>query len=582
MATNIEAARQQAHAYAGQVFPYQPPGFVPSMPNVGTPQYDALKQAVTRAPVNIAPEDLEALKWQNWAARAGYEGRQPEAQRELVRQYYNNVLPYVASATGADPETYKSQFVIKYPNEAIKIPEASEYTQRYEAAVSMGLDGERLSNFTLTNELPEDVSAEMEARISAVARMGEDPQSEEWKAWVLSGDKSLMPARFTATVADPKNAERRQFVLDRGGDPFSVEWTPFMVSGDASDLPAQFRANNTPDEIAALDNKIRSVGGDPADPKWTPYKLSKGDAKYLPPEYQVAHDVQVAQDMAAAEAKLAYIDQKYPGEITDAQRAQFLATERLDLVADRKAAIEADAKALEETVKQKKINDAGWSAVNQAERDVDNAIRAAARTLEHLGVAVLDSQGNVVRLLNNGDAKVSDISGKTQGDAGSAWNPFAPSGTVARTLFNKLPILAQTTATTEAELRPLLASNAFEGLAAMKRASENGASGLGQVTEREFAALANRQANLDINQRPRELADNIEYMLMQLLETRNEIRQRRQDFLAANPEYANRPAVGALAAPAVEAAPVAPAAPAAPAASTAAQREEILRRLEGQ
>ena len=69
------------------------------------------------------------------------------------------------------------------------------------------------------------------------------------------------------------------------------------------------------------------------------------------------------------------------------------------------------------------------------------------------------------------------------------------------------------------------------------------------------------------------------YMLMQLLETRNEIRQRRQEFIAANPQYANMAAVEAAPVAPVEAVP---AAPAAPAASTAAQREEMLRRLEGQ
>lgn len=126
------------------------------VPEIGSPEADFMRQ-VMAAPAAAAPlaeDELEQLKWQNWAAQNRFESLGPRAQREMAQLYYNNVLPYVASSLGRTAEDLQQEFMVNLPHIGILIiGEQTEAEVRLEEAELLGLTDRRRAQYVIGERL---------------------------------------------------------------------------------------------------------------------------------------------------------------------------------------------------------------------------------------------------------------------------------------------------------------------------------------------------------------------------------------------------------------------------------------------
>lgn len=194
--------------------PYGVP--VSSVPEVGSQPYVQdlqrlqLANQARSSSATLSPEELEALKWANWSASNGFNTAGEMAQRQMVDQYYNNILPYVASGTGEDVVKYQGMFHAKHPNEARLLGGVSEPRGRYMEALGFGLSEEEARQYALTNDLSNKdatLQQQMDERRAAI----------EGQRKLLGNEFSLTPNQINQYVitgkyddkADNKSADRK-------------------------------------------------------------------------------------------------------------------------------------------------------------------------------------------------------------------------------------------------------------------------------------------------------------------------------------------------------------------------------------
>lgn len=145
----VEQLMQGLPAAAGASSPYG------VGPQVGSEAYLADVQRLSRsAAATPTPEELESLRWNNWSAANGFAHAPDATQRQMAKQYYENILPYVASGTGAEATTYQRQFHANYPNVARLLEPQNDIESRTQYADQFGLEGEERSRYALTGQMP--------------------------------------------------------------------------------------------------------------------------------------------------------------------------------------------------------------------------------------------------------------------------------------------------------------------------------------------------------------------------------------------------------------------------------------------
>lgn len=233
-----------------------PSGMMYGLPPVGSPESEQLVQMLgSSAGTTLAPEEMEQLKWQNWAQAQRFESLGPAAQRELATLYADNVLPYVASSMGAPAEQLQQEFMVNYPEVGVLL--GRELTDVDRRAINIeqygeGLTPEQERHILFTGNMPSanqqdpgaKLQSEWQARAGIVDQMrnsgqleGVDPDDVE--TFILTGDRAALTGRGAAagrpTMVEQMN-ERRQMIQLAGGE---ERFTPdqiaaFELTGNAS------------------------------------------------------------------------------------------------------------------------------------------------------------------------------------------------------------------------------------------------------------------------------------------------------------------------------------------------------------
>lgn len=388
-----------AEEILGQLPPAPAMGFGPDaygLPPVGSPESQQLAQVLApTSTLEMTPEEMEALKWQNWAQSQRFEALGPGAQREMARMYHDNVLPYVAGSMGADPAMLQQEFVVNYPEVGMMLGrEPSEVEQRYSEVERFGEDltPEQRQSIIFTGKMPTgsqrssgaELESEWTARMNIVDQMRERGQlsgvsDDALENFVLTGDTDYLSGR-KKTPIDEMNERLEQIELMGGEESF------------------------TPDQIKA-------------------YAIT-GNATMLNPS-NTAKAREAIEQAATADERLIASTEIVLGE-------------------------------------------------------VDAALANVQRAFDVLGVTFPEGM--------EGGPVVPDRTGALNLVTGN-WprsGPFA-------TMISDMPIISQLTGDQQAELRGVVnsiqASAAFSALKRLREASQDGSSGLGQVTEREIGLL---------------------------------------------------------------------------------------------
>lgn len=233
-----------------------PSGMLYGLPPVGSPESEQLAQMLgTYAGTTLAPEEMEQLKWQNWAQTQRFESLGPAAQRELATLYADNVLPYVASSMGAPAEQLQQEFMVNYPEVGVLLGREPSDVERRALDIEQygaGLTPEQERHILFTGNMPSanqqdpgaKIQSEWQARASIVDQMrssgqleGVDPDDIE--TFILTGDRAALTGRGEAagkpTMVE-QMYERRQMIQLIGGE---ERFTPdqiaaFELTGNAS------------------------------------------------------------------------------------------------------------------------------------------------------------------------------------------------------------------------------------------------------------------------------------------------------------------------------------------------------------
>lgn len=451
------------------------------LPPVGSPESEQLAQMMAgpASTVQLAPEEMEALKWQNWAMQQRFESLGPQAQREMARLYHDNVLPYVAGSMGADPSALQQEFMVNYPEVgAILGREPSEVEQRAQEVQQYGEDltPEQRQSIIFTGRLPTSsqtspgakLTGEWQARQGIVEQMRESGglsgvSDEALDNFILTGDTDYLSARGKATAVDEMNERLQQIDMMGGEERF------------------------TPDQIAA-------------------YAIT-GNASMLSP----ANTVKAREEVERAA-----------------------------------------------TADQRLI-----SATEIVLGEVDAALNNVRRAFEILEVEFPDGEEGGPVVPERGLIAGLPIVG--EGPSG-----LPRSGPLA-TMISEMPIVSQMTGDQAAQLRGVVnsiqASAAFASLKRLREASQDGSSGLGQVTEREIGLLIDEMEPLQTQyMTDQAIAESIDNFRLRMEKIRRlaladlEAAQARQSAASAalTDDQGAAPAAPAAPAPA-EPAPTAPA-----------------------
>lgn len=182
-------------------------------PQVGSPEAGVIQSALSsrQAATPLTPEELEGFKWNNWAQSNNFEAQDSRVQQQLVKMYSDNVLPYVASATGGNADVYRQQFAANYPLVAQMIGrEYSDVESRMVDAELLGLDPTSARMFSATGNLPKPAEDPyIKAQATNAARQTTLDQIENEFPGVLTEDQRIA-YRLTGdpTKLEPKNAAK--------------------------------------------------------------------------------------------------------------------------------------------------------------------------------------------------------------------------------------------------------------------------------------------------------------------------------------------------------------------------------------
>lgn len=234
------------------------------IPAVGTPENAQMAQMMApSSTVQLDPEEMEALKWQNWATTQGFEALGPRAQREMANMYHTNVLPYVASSLGQDAATLQNEFVTNFPQVGRLIGiEPSTIQGRYEDVQAYGesLTDPQRNQVIFGGTLPatstanNKTEADMLAREDMVGRLRDQGAlsgvSEDAIAqYILTNDPDFLKSGAVSTVGadgelvSPEVAERRRIIEEAGG---LTQFEPQQIAAfEATGHPSHLSASAT-------------------------------------------------------------------------------------------------------------------------------------------------------------------------------------------------------------------------------------------------------------------------------------------------------------------------------------------------
>lgn len=163
----------------------------------------------------LSPEELKGLTWSNWATNNRFDSMPEPKKRALVKQYHDNVLPYVASSLNKDPSIYQQKFRVKYPNESILLESPTKMNERQATADEYGLQGEERKRYILTgniNKPSNEVNAGLiEERRQNLSVIGKDLTDKEQTYYMLTG-KLPAPNPLTEVkvgIEQAKEADRQ-------------------------------------------------------------------------------------------------------------------------------------------------------------------------------------------------------------------------------------------------------------------------------------------------------------------------------------------------------------------------------------
>ena len=502
-------------------------------------------------------EDLETLKWNNWAAQQRFDSQPPEGQKALVKQYHDNVLPYVAQVIGQNPEGLQQQFVMKYPDAARSggygAP-ASPMMQPDPLTVQPVADGyytsamspeEELQYFT-TGKMPRAVEAskpdpfrERKRQIDALRSTGglDGVDQRAVETYLLTGKADAM-APPVDTIAKQR-AEREQYLtyIDQNfpGAVTLQQRMKYMITGDLKTL-TETKKPSAFDERAEHADRVEELFPGFVTPEMRRAYVLTGDESVFNPGVKYGEMIQRKAYMTEVEAQ-------FPGVFSDEQKAEFLVTGDKKAFAPKKA---ADIKAANDA---EKADHKLMQGLEMSLTNTENTLRAAEKLIEITG-GTFDTETGASSYEGRGmfNTPVAGPLSKRLADSGT----FTFDANSAR-----------------AYLKTLKASAVFKTLQDLREASENGSSGLGQVTNVEIDLLGSRIAALDINNLSNEeLYNEVRHFAGELVKVRNDIEARIGAEQAARAAGA---AGAAGAVPGIEA----PSAPEAPSGATEGAGEPI-------
>ena len=239
-----------------------PSGMMYGLPPVGSPESEQLAQMLgSSAGTTLAPEEMEQLKWQNWAQTQRFESLGPAAQRELATLYADNVLPYVASSMGAPAEQLQQEFMVNYPEVGVLLGREPSDVDRRAIDIEQygaGLTPEQERHLLFTGNMPSAnqqdpgarLQSEWQARAGIVDQMrnsgqleGVDPDDVE--TFILTGDRAALTGRGASqpTLLDQMEERRRAVEVTAGADGFTPDQiNAYVLTGNAALLsPAATR-----------------------------------------------------------------------------------------------------------------------------------------------------------------------------------------------------------------------------------------------------------------------------------------------------------------------------------------------------
>ena len=419
------------------------PGAIPEQqapygfPPLGSPESEQLAGILGSPAVTELPaEELEGLKWQNWATTQQFEALGPAAQREMAKLYHDNVLPYVAGSLGTPAEALQQEFVANYPQVGVLIGrEPNDFDSRASAIdqYDLDLEGRDRAQAILQGTLP-----------GASQQTAAQTMEEEWEA--RTGIVQNMLEMGALTDID-ENALQT-----------------FVLTGDSKYLTGELRRDNLMDQTMERRAQIEAMGG------LETFGQDQIDAYVLTGNASMLSPQNTAKAREAAEKE----------------------------TNDRKQFVRAAGNMFVEI-------DAAIANANQA-------LSIAGYADEDLDPETGESRG---RSIFRGELPLT-------GTVGAATAAMAPAGSASGDF--------------RGYINSVQASAAFASLKRLREASQDGSSGLGQVTEREIALLIDELEPLN----PRQMTDEAVVRSLMSFRTRMEnIRRNLELDIAENNELLN-------------------------------------------
>lgn len=413
------------------------PGYAP-----GSPEELHLQQILApTSSVALPPEELEALKWQNWANDQRFDNLGPVAQRQMAQMYHDNVLPYVANSLGRTPEDLQREFIVMNPTVGrVMGTEPTEVESRLADADTLGLTGEQRTIFAANGSI--------------------DPKSDpgylrQQEVAKFDGRRQVVES-MKASGVEMTDSEVKNYLVT-GELP-----TVSAASGDhLGKLNAEYSFREQRIREMREEGKLAGVSEDALDG----YLLTGDQAMLRPGKDAVAdYNAQVTERESVLNAAEGMAGTTFSADI----RAAFLAT------GDEKVLSPSNQIRARDEVRQlRDRDDKAIKALNTSISEIDNTMRALQNVLNTLGVK----------------------EGTEQNPEYDSAGVLPASGPLASTM-RRIPIPTRA-ATLQGYLSTLKASAVFTKLQELRAASENGSSGLGQVTNVETYNLQNSVAALD-------------------------------------------------------------------------------------
>lgn len=247
-------------------------------PAIGSPEYQAdLQRLSRRAPAQLGEEELNQLRWGPWSEAQGFNHQPDRVQREMVSQYYNNILPYVASGTGEQAETYQSMFHAQYPNVARMLGQPDPVQTRRSQGEEFGLSGDALARYALTDSIPANTATTdpYNGRRAALDGLrGPDGiipgmTVEDEARFILSGQAPAAARSGTASAATP-DSRRAELAAMRAEQGEAYTLTPeqessYILTGRYTAVPASQRnreaaaANEATSQVRNAEMSVRQA-----------------------------------------------------------------------------------------------------------------------------------------------------------------------------------------------------------------------------------------------------------------------------------------------------------------------------------